>query len=159
MLVPFATIVALVTDRLRESGARAVYLVTFASVCGIFVMNFWMVVSFLLHPTFQFYDAAVAIGRIVRQETGADSVVLGVSGADLSLMTGLPSISDVYGSVPLAEKIATYHPGWFLAWNSVNSAQLRALEGYRLVKVATYPVFDDDERDQLILFRLDPRKD
>ena len=156
MLVPFAIIIALAIDRSRECGGQAVYILSLITLATAVSMNIWAVAGFLVHRTTQFYDAAVAIQRIVKESPSSNDLVLGVSGSSLSLITGLPSISDVYGTVSLSEKVAIYRPGWFLAWNSVNASDLEALREYRLVEVARYPAFDDDERNLLILYQLVP---
>jgi hypothetical protein len=71
-------------------------------------------------------------------------------------MTGLPSINDVYGTDTLDRKIARYQPGWYLAWNGIGPDERQLLASYSTIEqVATYPVFDDDERNRLILYKLD----
>jgi hypothetical protein len=57
----------------------------------------------------------------------------------------------------LNTRIATYRPGWFLAWNQVNDDKMDALSPYyHLQRVAEFPVMDDPDRNLLILYRLDP---
>jgi len=74
----------------------------------------------------------------------------------LSLMTGLPSICDDFGSMSLDERITTYRPGWFATWNEVEDDKMEALAPmYRLVRVLSAPAFDDTDRNLLILYRLD----
>jgi hypothetical protein len=57
----------------------------------------------------------------------------------------------------LPDRVAAYKPGWFAAWNHVEDDKMAALAPmYRLVKVGTYPAYDDPVRNLLILYRLDP---
>ena len=107
--------------------------------------------------TFQLYDAATSIGRIVKGDSGRNPMICGVSAGEISLMTRVPSISDVYGTQELSEKLLVYRPGWFLAWNGIDPEMRPALSRFRMEEIATYPVFDDDERNHLILYRMDIR--
>ena len=72
-------------------------------------------------------------------------------------MTGLPSINDTYGLQSLDWKVSHYDPGWYLGWNGIGPLELKALSNYQIEEVAGYPVFDDDERNILILYRLKRR--
>jgi hypothetical protein len=84
-------------------------------------------------------------------------LVLSISGSDLSLMTGLPSICDDFGTIALSDRIAAYKPGWYAAWNAVEDDKMEALAPfYRLQRVMSAPAFDDPDRNLLILYRLDP---
>jgi hypothetical protein len=128
-----------------------------AAAAVAFAINLGTILSLLHHPTFQFYDAGKSIERITRQDPGPNHLILGVSGSEISLMTGLPSINDVYGTDTLDRKIARYRPGWYLAWTGIGPDELQALAGYRIEQVATWAAFDDDERNRLILYRLTPK--
>jgi hypothetical protein len=83
--------------------------------------------------------------------------VLSVSGSDLSFMTGLPSIDDDFGTLDLDQRVRAYRPGWYVAWNQIDDDKMDALTPlYHPVRVASFPALDDPDRDQLILYRLDP---
>ena len=55
----------------------------------------------------------------------------------------------------LAEKVRLYQPGWYVAWNGIGPNERAALANYRMDPVASYPLFDDDERNLLILYRME----
>jgi hypothetical protein len=74
-------------------------------------------------------------------------------------MTGIPSINDSFGTQDLAQKVMRYQPGWYLAWNSIAEENRVALSPFQLEEVASYPVFDDDERNKLILYKMVRRPD
>jgi hypothetical protein len=113
--------------------------------------------AFVEHPQYEWWNAAHQVSDLVRSEPGHPQLLLSISGADVSLMTGLPSICDDFGTMPLAERVATYRPGWFAAWNNVEDDKMEALAPlYRLDRVAAIPVFDDPDRNLLILYRLTP---
>jgi 4-amino-4-deoxy-L-arabinose transferase-like glycosyltransferase len=156
MLVPLAIVSALAIEELRTRLSKWVGMCAVAMVAVACILNVSTIVSFIHHRTFQFYNAGTAIARIIRSEQDHSQLILSVSGSNMSLMTGLPSINDVFGTKPLDEKVAIYHPGWYLAWNGIAPPEQAALTQYRIERVAEYPAFDDDERNRLILFRLTP---
>jgi len=116
-------------------------------------INGWMIQEFIAHPVYQFRDAANSIQAIVRGDSHQNPWIIGVSGAQLSLMSGIPSLNDGYGTEDLGEKVARYQPGWYLVWTGV-PADPAFLSQYQLEESAAYPVFDDDGRTPLILYKL-----
>jgi hypothetical protein len=115
---------------------------------------------FVRTPEYTFANAATEIEKIIaaarRRDPNHNPLVLSISGSNLSLMTGLPSICDDFGTMELPTRVATYHPGWFVTWNQVDDDKMDALTPYfHLQRVAEFPVMDDPERNLLILYRLD----
>ncbi len=133
----------------------------FAAVRGAVLTTY-----FVLHPEYSYLSAANQIRDAVERERAADlaqglpphpEMVLSISGASLSLMTGLPSICDDFGTMTLPDRLAAYKPGWFATWNDVEDDKMEALAPiYSLVRVGAYPALDDPDRNLLILYRLDP---
>jgi hypothetical protein len=96
------------------------------------------------------------VEREARGVAGHSPLLLSISGADISLMTGLSSICDDFGTMTLSDRLAVYKPGWFASWNYVEDDKMEALAPmYRVVRVASFPAFDDPDRNLLILYRLD----
>ncbi len=113
--------------------------------------------GFVRAPEYTFVRAASEIRDIVRSDPNHSPLVLSISGSDLSLMTGLPSICDDFGTMELEQRVATYRPGWYVSWNQVDDDKMDALTPtYHLERVAAFPAMDDPERNLLILYRLDP---
>jgi hypothetical protein len=117
-------------------------------------------IGFVLHPDYSWVNAAARIHEAVERESAAhpdhSKMVLSISGANLSLMTGLPSICDDFGPMLLPDRVAAYKPGWFATWNAVEDDKMEALApGYRLERVLAVPAFDDPDRNLLVLYRLD----
>jgi hypothetical protein len=107
-------------------------------------------------PQYTFTRAAAQLRGIIASDRSHNPLVLSISGSDLSLMTGLPSICDDFGTMELAERVATYRPGWYVTWNEVDDDKMDALAPfYHLERVAAIPAMDDPERNLLILYRLD----
>ncbi|WP_433983994.1 hypothetical protein RBB78_01155 [Tunturiibacter empetritectus] len=108
-------------------------------------------------PDYTYTSAAAQIRKIVSADHTHNPLILSISGSDLSLMTGLPSICDDFGTMDLAVRVQAYHPGWYVAWNQVDDDKMDALAPiYHLQRVAAFPTMDDPERNLLILYRLDP---
>ncbi len=113
--------------------------------------------NFVRHPEFTFDTAAKAIAATVRSDPSHSQRILSISGSDITLMTGLPSIDDDFGTLDLDERARQYRPGWYVAWNQIEDDKMDALTPlYHPVRVATFPAMDDPDRNQLILYRLDP---
>lgn len=170
MLVPLVFVVVLALDNLlarpaepsssphlranRQIPATALLLLAMAASA---VVNGMMLTLYLAHPEYQFINAANSIRAIIGGYPEQKPLILGASGPQISLMAGVPSINDGYGTEDMAEKIARDQPGWYLAWSGVSSDDASLLARYQLQKVASYPVFDDDERTPLILYKMTPR--
>ena len=116
-------------------------------------------VRFSRHPQYSFQSAAEHIEQVVESDPAHSHTVLSISGSNLSLMTGLPSICDDFGTMALEDRIAAYKPGWFVAWNFVEDDKMEALTRfYRLTRVAEFPAMDDPDRNVMIVYRLDPKQ-
>jgi hypothetical protein len=128
-----------------------------AALALVVVSDARQTLSYVAHPEFTFADAADSIRQIVAADHTHNSLVLSISGSDLSLMTGIPSICDDFGTMDLAVRVRAYQPGWYVAWNQVDDDKMDALTPlYHLRRVASFPAMDDPERNLLILYRLDP---
>jgi 4-amino-4-deoxy-L-arabinose transferase-like glycosyltransferase len=157
MLVPVILLVVLALQELRGRH-RGVASLLAATVSVALLIDTTQVASFLIHRKYQFYDAAQSIRAIVNADPRANRLLLGSSGDQLSLMTAIPAINDGYSSEDLARKAKLYQPGWYIGWNDLDQDILADLAAFQLDKVATFRVFDHDERDLLTLYRMVPAK-
>lgn len=153
MLAPLVIVVVLAFAELAIRHKKLVALLLVAMVISV-VANVTMIVQFVQHRQYQLRDAAASIGNIVRSDSAQKQLILGVSGSQLSLMIGIPSISDYYGTQDIPEKVEANQPGWFLIWDSIDPESGPFLAPYRLEEVASYPVFDNDDRSRLILYKM-----
>lgn len=122
--------------------------------------------DYIAHPEYTFLTAVHQIRDATARQHSQDmadgqpvhpDMLLSISGADISFITGMPSICDDFGTMTLPERIAAYRPGWYVAWNDVEDDKMEALAPvYRLVRIGAWPAFDDPDRNLLILYRLDP---
>jgi len=158
---PITLLVALGIDCFRQAAtprARAIAstLATLV-VLAIVVPDAITQLDFILHPDYTFQAAANSIKRIVLADSTHSHLVLSISGSDLTLMTGLPSIDDDFGTLDLQQRIKLYRPGWYVAWNQIDDDKMDSLTPtYHIERVAAFPAMDDPERNLLILYRLDP---
>jgi hypothetical protein len=161
--VPITAAVALGLDNFRQARGRvetaiASILVVTVSL-AIAIPDALLQLDFVRSPTYQFEAAAQAIKRIVDSDPTHSHLILSISGSDLTLMTGLPSIDDDFGTLDLDQRVAKYHPGWYIAWNELDDDKADAITPlYRPVRVAAFPTLDDPDRNLLIVYRLDPKE-
>ena len=127
------------------------------ALAAIIVSDAHQTLHYVRAPEYTFARAASEIHDIVAADHTHNSLVLSISGSNLSLMTGLPSICDDFGTMDLAVRVRAYQPGWYVTWNQVDDDKMDALSPlYHLRRVAAFPAMDDPERNLLILYRLDP---
>ena len=157
MLVPLILVLVLTLQELKIRNRSLASLLA-ATLTLALVLDTAHVLGFLSHRQYQFYNAAESIRAIVNADPNAHRLLLGSSGDQLSLMTRVPSINDGYSSEDLAQKLSRYQPGWYVGWNELDQDIVGSLSAFRLDKVATFRVFDHDERDLLTLYRMVPAK-
>ena len=159
--VPITAVVALGIDSFRQTHGRAATIVT-STLAAVLVLaiaapDAVQQIGYVLHPTYEFEAAAQGIKRIVLADQTHPHLLLSISGSNLTLMTGLPSIDDDFGTLDLDQRVKQYRPGWYAAWNDVEDDKADALTPlYQLQRVAAFPAYDDPDRNLLILYRLDP---
>ncbi len=116
-------------------------------------------IGYVRHPDYTLVDAAHGVARYIAHDQLRDPrhnpLLLSISGSDISLMTGLPSICDDFGTLHLADRAAKYHPGWYAAWNQIDDDKMDDLTPlFQVERVAAFPAMDDPDRNLLILYRL-----
>lgn len=159
--VPLTLLVPVVLDGIWRwtSGlsGRAPVVAMAGVLVAVAVTDAGKTMRFVHSPEYTFIQAAQQIRDIVEADPTHSPLVLSISGSDLSLMTGVPSICDDFGTLELEQRVAAYHPGWYVSWNQVDDDKMDALTPtYHLERVAAFPAMDDPERNLLILYRLDP---
>ncbi|HMF63934.1 MAG TPA: phospholipid carrier-dependent glycosyltransferase, partial [Edaphobacter sp.] len=161
--VPLTLLVPIVFENIWHHGriiAPLQHLVATLAVAALAILavsDARQTLHYVRNPEYTFARAASQIHDIVAADPTHNPLVLSISGSDLSLMTGLPSICDDFGTMDLAVRVRAYQPGWYVTWNQVDDDKMDALTPmYHLQRVAAFPALDDPERNLLILYRLDP---
>ncbi len=143
----------------RRTGSlpgAAVQLGVAALVLAVVVPDGWQQLGFIGHPDYTYVSAAQALARIVRADPAHSPLILSVSGSDLSLMTGLPSINTEFGTLDLDQRVRLYRPGWYAAWNELEDEDMKAMAPfYRPVRMGAFPAMNDPDRNVLVVYRLD----
>jgi hypothetical protein len=162
-VVPMTVFTVLVFERaFRVENWRRLSTAPAAMACAtaliaMFVSDARQTLDYVRHPEYTFVTAAQQIRRIIDSDRTHSPLVLSISGSDLSLITGLPSICDDFGTMDLEDRVKTYQPGWYVAWNQVDDDKMDALTSVdRVQRVASFPAMDDPDRNLMILYRLDP---
>ncbi len=159
--VPITVVVAMGIDSFRQAQSKAGGLVASIAcavlVLAIVVPDAIQQIEYLRHPTYEFEAAAQGIRNIVLADKTHSHLILSISGSDLTLMTGLPSIDDDFGTDDMDVRVKQYKPGWYAAWNDVEDDKADAITPmYQMKRMAAFPAYDDPDRNLLILYRLDP---
>jgi 4-amino-4-deoxy-L-arabinose transferase-like glycosyltransferase len=149
------------TPQTRSSAQTSLNRLAIVSIAAVLaaltVTDARQTLHYVHTPDYAFTSAATQIHNIISADPTHNPLILSISGSELSLMTGVPSICDDFGTTDLAVRIKAYHPGWYVTWNQVEDDKMDALTpSYHLQRVAAFPAFDDPERNLLILYRLDP---
>jgi 4-amino-4-deoxy-L-arabinose transferase-like glycosyltransferase len=121
---------------------------------GMMAVRTW---EYVTQPQYSFLEAAQSIAAVVRAD-GGGRPVLSDSGDDITLMTGLPGITEAYTVNGLDALLRRYQPGWYAAWPGWEDPAIKQIGvRYRLDEVARYTVFDDPTRRTLVLYKLTSR--
>jgi Dolichyl-phosphate-mannose-protein mannosyltransferase len=158
MLVPLILVLVFTLQELRVRN-RGMAALLAATLAFAMVLDTVQVLGFLRHRQYQFYDAAKSIQAIVDADPAAHRLLLGTSGDQLALMTGIPAINDGYSNQDLRQKALAYQPGWYVGWNELDQDYMDSLSAFRLDEVANYAVFDREDRNRLKLYRMVPLKE
>ena len=165
LAVPVTALTAMALEELRQvamsipSGFLRNVCLGAMTVCilAILIPDALEQIGFVLDPAYTYLDAARHIAQIVKADRARSPLILSVSGSDLTLMTGLPSINTEFGTLDLDQRVKLYRPGWYVAWNELEDEDMTAIAPlYHPVRVASFPAMDDPDRNLLILYRLDP---
>ena len=118
--------------------------------------------DYATHPEYTFVDAAERMTRYIDEHPNGRRLLVSVSGDEITLVTHLPAINDLFvppsPAIPdLAAKLGYYQPGWFATWNVLDPGTLEDLHShYSVEQVASFRAFDDPTRNVLVLFKLHP---
>jgi hypothetical protein len=113
--------------------------------------------DYAAHPEYTWVNAAAGLTRYIDAHPNGNRLLLSVSGDEITLLTHLPALCDDFGTMELPDKLGRYQPGWYASWNDLDPGALADLHThYSIEQAASFPAFDDRERNVLILFKLRP---
>ena len=115
------------------------------------------IIRYATHPEYTWVNAATQLALYMDTHPNGKRLLDSISGDEITLLTHVPSLCDDFGTEDLAPKLADYQPGWYASWNDLDPGTLEDLHTfYSLEQVASFPAFDDPDRDLLVLFKLHP---
>ena len=116
-----------------------------------------MTMRYATHPEYTWVNAATGLTHYIDTHPNGKRLMVSTSGDEITLVTHLPTICDELSTEDLAEKLGRFEPGWFSSWNDIDPETLTDLHTrYSLEQVASFPAFDDPDRNVLVLFKLHP---
>ncbi len=165
--VPMTLLLTLVVEQLlfnRFTGRSfrlGVGIAAAALLCAIAIPDAMQTVAYVRSPEYTLLHAAQQVRDVIleqqREDPTHNPLILSISGSEISLMTGLHSIDDDFGTLELPDRVEKYRPGWYVAWNQIDDDKMDALTPlFHLERVAAFPAMDDPDRNLLIVYRLDP---
>jgi hypothetical protein len=114
-------------------------------------------IRYAAHPEYTWVNAATQLTQYIDAHANGKRLLVSISGDEITLITGLPTLCDDFGTQDLDAKIGRYQPGWYASWNDLDPGTLDDLHTrFSLEQVATFKAFDDPDRDLLVLFKLHP---
>jgi Dolichyl-phosphate-mannose-protein mannosyltransferase len=117
-------------------------------------------IRYATHPEYTWVNAATGLTHYIDTHSNGKRLMVSTSGDEITLVTHLPTICDELSTEDLAEKLGRFEPGWFSSWNDIDPNTLADLHTrYSLEQVASFPAFDDPDRNVLVLFKLHPLPD
>jgi hypothetical protein len=138
--------------RRKRLGAAIVALVALLAVNG----GVWIVRA-ALHPQYSFVNAAQGLTNYIDAHPNGNRLLLSISADEIFLTTHLPGLCDDFGTADLPVKTLKAQPGWYASWNDLDPGTLEDLHlHFSLEQVASFPAYDDPERNLLVLFKLHP---
>ena len=156
LVLPVMLLLTLALGALEEFSlySRAVGTVVLLAVA----LNLGYIAKLMLHPSDSLREACLQIRQQIEADPAATPLVIGHGAMESTFYTDVPALDDM-GTVSVAEKLETYHPGWLVIYNdNLGLINLPGLPGhYSFVEKGSYPVFDLPSRGQLMLYRIEPR--
>lgn len=141
----------------QEGIPRQLGWATLVLAASAVIVNGAWTLSYAAHPEYTFVSAARELTQYIDQHPNGNRLLVSISGDEITLATHLPTLCDDFGTEELPEKLARYQPGWYASWNDLDPGTLGDLHThYSLEQVASFPAFDDPERNVLVLFKLQP---
>lgn len=145
---------ALVEQAGGASKAGWAVIAVVVTATGVHAME---TMRYATHPEYTWVNAATQLTQYIDTHPNGKRLMVSISGDEITLVTHFPTICDELTTEDLAEKVGRFEPGWFSSWNDVDASTLAELHTrYSLEQVASFPAFDDPDRNVLVLFKLHP---
>jgi hypothetical protein len=130
--------------------------VLIAGINGIWTLKY------ATHPEYTFINAARQLTQYIDDHPNGNRLLVSDSGDEITLATQLPSRCDTVARPcswfpDKAARFALYQPGWYATWNKLDHNVLADIHAhFSIEQVASYSVYDEPNRNLLVLFKLHP---
>jgi hypothetical protein len=113
--------------------------------------------GFAAHPEYTFVNAANQLTQYIDAHPNGNRLLVSISGDEITLVSHLKSMCDDFGTQDLDSRLPANKPGWYATWNDIDPGTLQDIhDSFSMEQVASFPAFDDPERNILVLFKLHP---
>jgi hypothetical protein len=141
----------------NQARARQAGIAILALVLVVAAVNSVRTLGYVFHPQYSFVTAAENLTRYIDEHPNGNRLLVSISGDEITLVTHIPALCDDFGTQDLPGKLARYQPGWYATWNDLDPGTLEDIHAdFSLEQVASFPAFDDPDRNVLYLFKLHP---
>jgi 4-amino-4-deoxy-L-arabinose transferase-like glycosyltransferase len=157
LVLPTMLLVVLLLDALEQEQARLGNTLG-ALALLVVVINVGYIVKLMLHPDYTLQSACLHIRQQIDADPAATPLVIGHGAMQTTYYTHIPALDDI-GSMPVSEKLAVDHPGWFVTYsdNLALTIQPGVPGNYTFIEKGSYPVFDNPDRRSLLLYRIEKK--
>jgi hypothetical protein len=154
----FFIVVRVMAQLLYQSGRYRQIGYALLGLVGVTALfNGAWTLKYVFHPQYTWVNAARNLTSYIDQHPNGNRQLVSISGDEITLITHLPSLCDDFGTEEMPAKLAHYKPGWYATWNDMDPGTLEDLHvHFSLEQVASFPAFDDPDRNVLVLFKLHP---
>ena len=112
---------------------------------------------FATHPEYTFVNAVGQLTQYIDAHPNGNRLLVSISGDEITLISHLKSMCDDFGTQDLDSRLSARKPGWYATWNDIDPGTLQDIhDSFSMEQVASFPAFDDPERNMLVLFKLHP---
>ncbi len=158
LIVPTTWLALLFMEWLWQKR-RTAALILAACIVASTGWNLASIAAYLAHPRYTLVNASVSIRRIIEADRSVKPLLIGRGADEFSLLSGGFPTMDSDGALPLAQKISTYHPGWFMQWTGDTPQRMATVETQcRVVERARFAALDPSGHTAVTLYQLFPKE-
>ena len=123
--------------------------------------NIVFILATMRHPDYTLSEANRAILRQMESDREVDPsitpLIIGHGAKESTFFTGIQALDDI-GDTAVAQKLATYHPGWLVTYSdNLALTERPGVAGhFTFTAEGQYKVFDNPSRQYLLLYRIHP---
>jgi 4-amino-4-deoxy-L-arabinose transferase-like glycosyltransferase len=140
-----------IASKPRKLLAAATALALFAIV----TLEARQTLHYAFHPDYTFLNAARQIRSTIAADPAHPPLLMSPSGSDLSLLTGVPTIGDLFTRLPPDQLAQRYRPGWLAVYLPLETTTRDSIAArFHPQEAARFHIMDDPALDTLILYRL-----